>query len=181
MRVPPMEVRRTTIPGGSAWISPTHAAPDPNGFARKRAQGRIRLVRRHDGDKLPFVGHVERVDAQQLAGGGDGGQDRQRFLVEDHGEVGVTGQLVADGAHAPAGGVAQPAGVGGSCQEILDQSVQRGRVRRDVRLQSQVPAGQHDRSPVVAHGARHEHDVAGGDPGRRQIAARRGPPRRRRS
>ena len=171
MRVPPMEVRRTTIPGGSAWTSPTRAAPDPNGFARERAQSRLRLIRRHHGDELPLVGHVEGVDPEQLASGGHGGLDRQRFLVEDHREVGIAGQLVADGAHASAGGVAQPAGVRCGGEQVFDESVQRSRVGRDVRLQGQVPTGQHDCSPVLAHGARHEHDVAHRDVGGSQVPA----------
>ena len=49
--------------------------------------------------------------------------------------------------------------------------MQRGRVRFDVRLEGQVPAGQHDRGPVVAHGARHEHDVPDGHLGGGEVAA----------
>ena len=72
IRVPPNVVRRTTMPSGSAAISPITAAACPPGLARSGRDGKIGLVGCDDGDELAFVGDVEGIDAEEVAGADDG-------------------------------------------------------------------------------------------------------------
>ena len=96
MRVPPMGVTSTTIPGGVERICPMRAASAPSGWAWQGGKRGIRLRRSHHRHQLPLVGNVERVDPEQLAGRGHRRPHRQVALVQHHREVGVPGQLVAD-------------------------------------------------------------------------------------
>ena len=63
MRVPPNVVRSTTMPSGSAAISPITAAAAPSGWSRI-AQHRVGLFGRRHGDNLPLVCDVKGIDSQ---------------------------------------------------------------------------------------------------------------------
>ena len=169
------------MPSGSALISPTAAACAPIGWARSAARAASASSARHDRHQLPLVGHVERIDAEQVAGRVHRRVDGQLRLVEHHREVRRLGQLVAHGAEPAAGGVAHPAGARRRDQQVVDQVAERRGVGPDVGVERQVAAGQHHRHAVVGDGARHEHDVAGLHELRRRATGRRGARRRRRS
>ena len=102
IRVPPNEVRSTTMPCGSARMSPIERRIGPERMAAERLERCIGLRRRDDRQELAFVGDVERIDAEQVAGPGDGRIDRQRSLVEHDRQSGVASELVADGSDATA-------------------------------------------------------------------------------
>ena len=137
----------------------------PHGF-----QGGSGLVGRDDGDELALVGHVERVDAQQVARAGNGGLHRKQCLVEHDGKVGVARKLVGNGTNATARRIAQPTCRWCSSEEVVDEATERGGVRADVGFEGEVAASQHDRHPVVGDRARYEHDVTGAHPRRPQGA-----------
>ena len=160
IRVPPKLVRSTTMPSGSAAISPTAAAAAPDGCGAHRRQRGVGLVGGDDRDDLALVGDVQRVDAEEVARAEHGRGDREARLVEHDGQVGVAGELVADRADATTGRVAQPARAGRGGEERLDEPVDRRGVGADVGLEGEVAAGQHHRHAVVADRARDEHPVA---------------------
>ena len=109
MRVPPNVVRSTTMPSGSAAISPMRAASPPSGCARIAPQRGVGLVGRDDRDDLALVGHVaaDRCRAGRTRRSPPGATGSVG-LVEDDGQAGVARQLVADGADAAPRGIAQP-------------------------------------------------------------------------
>ena len=82
---------------------------------------------------------------------GDSRSDRKPRLLDDDTEPGRPGQLVADRAHATAGGVAHPAGAGRRRGAAPATRPLSGRgVGADVRVDGQVAARQQHRHPVVA-------------------------------
>ena len=168
------------MPGGSERISPIRTASAPRGCARRAARAASASFGADHRHELSLVGHVERVDAEQFAGGRHGGTDGKGGLVQHDGQVAVPGQFVADRAHPAPGGVAQPTGGRGGGQQALHQVVEWCRVRDDVGFQGQVAPGQHDGRAVVADRARREHHVAVAHPLRRELAAGRDQTRRRR-
>ena len=86
------------------------------------------------------------------------------MLVQHDGEIGITGQLVADRPDAAPRRIAQPPRRGSGREQALDQVVQRRGVGDDVGVEREIAAGEHHRDAVVGDGARHEDDVAGLDP-----------------
>ena len=182
MRVPPKVVSRTTMPSGSAAISPTRTAPAPSGSARSAAARR----RPRRGRRPPRTS----PRSPRRAGRCRGGRRRRRRpgrpgsarLVEHDGQVGVAGQLVRHRPQPTPGRVAAAsAWTGAAAEEPLDQPADRSGVRADVGLEGQVAAGQHHRHAVVADRARAQHDVARLHPLGPEPAALRGPRPRRRS
>ena len=148
------------MPGGSDRISPIRDGVRALGVCSHGGEGRARLFGCHDGDELALVGHVERIDAEQLAGRRHRRPHGQGRLLQDHGQVAVTGQLVADRAHPAPGRIAQPPRGWSRLEQVLHQPVERSGVRLDVGFEGEVASGQHDRGAVVAEGARGEHHVA---------------------
>jgi len=55
----------------------------PERVGPQHGYGGLGLFLRDHGDELALVGHVERVDAEQVAGAEDLGGDRQQPLFED--------------------------------------------------------------------------------------------------
>ena len=82
-------------------------------------------------------------------------------LVQHDGDAGIAGELVADGADAATGRIAQPPRVRGCRQQRLDEAGERCRVGPDVGFQCQITAGKHHCHAVVTDRARHDHLVAG--------------------
>ena len=113
-----------------------------------------------DGDQLALVGHVERVQSQQFAGGCHYRFDRNRALLQHHADPGLAGNFVQGGGEAAARGVAQAADVGARCQHRCDQAVQRRGVGNNRGVERQVLALAHDGHAMVAHGARDQHHIA---------------------
>ena len=152
IRVPPKAVSSTTIPGGSARTSPMRAAVAPSGWARRAARAASASSGGDHGDELALVGHVERVDAEQVAGPVD-----RRVAPAARPRRGRRpgwwpGQLVAHRPHAAPGRVAHPAGRRGGGQEVSTSAAERGRVGAEVGFEGQVAPGQHDRHPVIGDG-----------------------------
>ena len=86
--------------------------------------------------------------------------DRDVVLADDDADPGRRGDLVQDGGHAAAGGVAQRPHPGDLRQQAGDQAVQRRGVGDDVGLDVQLAPGQHDRDAVVADRPGHQDRVA---------------------
>lgn len=114
-------------------------------------RGRLVLGADH-GDELSLVGHVQRVDAQDVTGPVDRRVHRQRGFVEHDGQVGGPSQFVAHRPHASPGRVVKPAGRGSGVQEVGDERPQRGRVGPQVGFEGQVAPGQHDGHTVIGDG-----------------------------
>lgn len=199
IRVPPKAVLSSTRPGGRPGRGRRSRRPRrADGSAARRARRRQRPLRvpvpvsvpvsvpGYDHDHPALAGHVERVDAQQLAGPAYGGPYGHRVLLDHDGDAGGAGDLVQNRRHAAPGRVPQAPHLsahGG--QEGGDQAVERGGVRRHVGLDVQLAPGQHDRDAVLADRAGHEDGVAGpgvrdterriplqqSDPGRGDVAA----------
>ena len=129
-------------------------------MAAQRLEGGVGLLGGNDRQELAFVGDVQRIDSEQVAGPGDRGIDGQGGLVQDHGEAGVVGELVADRPDAAPGRVPQPASRRGGREQRLDELGHGGGVGPDVRLESQVASRQHHRHPVVGNGAGDEDAIA---------------------
>jgi len=62
---------------------------------------------RADGDELAFVGHVQRVQAQQFAGGFHLWQHRNGRFLNHHADLRLRGDLVERGRQPAARGVTQ--------------------------------------------------------------------------
>ena len=75
----------------------------------QEGEGVVRGLLRDDRDELPLVRHVQRVDAEDLAGREHRGLHRQRGLAQAHGELGLGDELVQRGREAAARRVAHPA------------------------------------------------------------------------
>ena len=160
MRVPPKVVRSTTMPGGSAAISPMRggARRRAGAPAARPARRRPRRARRRRRPCPRWRRTAGRCRAGRRRR--DRGVDRQAGLVEHHGQVGVAGQLVADGAHAATGRVAQPPGRRGRRAAAPPPGRRAARCRSGCRPRGRGRPGEHHRHAVVGDGARHQHDVA---------------------
>ena len=179
MRVPPNAVRSTTMPSGSAAISPMTDGRRAERVGAQRGERGVGLVGRHDGDDLALVGDVQRVDAEQVAGA-----ERRPASTGSAVSSSTTARPASRASSlqtvpTPAAGrVAQPAGAGRGGEQRLDEPVHRRRVGADVGLEGEVAAGEHHRHAVVADRARHEHPVARLDQLGAERAIRRGSRRR---
>ena len=125
-----------------------------------RRQQRRRVRAGANGNQLALVGHVERVQPQQFAGGGDHRLDRNCALSQHHADTGLAGNFVQGGGEAAARRVAQAADVGTRGQHRCDQAVQRRGVGNNRGVERQVLALAHDGHAMVAHGARDQHHIA---------------------
>ncbi len=105
IRVPPKPVRKTTMPSGWSRISPIAAASRPRGCCRSAPSAWSTSFAGDHRQHLALVGHVQRVDAEEVARAGDGRGDGQGGLVEYHGDLRIPGELVTDRADAATGGV----------------------------------------------------------------------------
>ena len=161
MRVPPKVVSSTTMPSGSALISPTTAALRADRVRPQRGQGRVRLVGGDDRDELALVGHVERVDAEQVAGRAHGGSRSGAGLRRARRPGWWPWPARCTPCRARRGwGRAASGWPGAAWRSGLHQVAERRGVGADVRLEREVAARQHHRHAVVGDGARHQHDVA---------------------
>ncbi|GAA3028338.1 hypothetical protein GCM10020000_01040 [Streptomyces olivoverticillatus] len=66
-----------------------------------------------EGQQPALVGHVQRVEAEEATGVGDGLRHRDARFGEDDAGARGGGDLVQGGGHSAAGGVAQGMQVGG--------------------------------------------------------------------
>ncbi len=82
IRSQPTIVRIVTMPGCSATTCADPRGLGALGQRTHRGQHRVGGRGRDDRDELALVGHVERVQAEQLARGPDRARDRDRRLVE---------------------------------------------------------------------------------------------------
>ena len=62
----------------------------------------VRELRRDADDRLPFVGDVQRIDAEDLAGGAHGLGQRHLHLVQHHTYAALLGHLVQRAGEAAA-------------------------------------------------------------------------------
>ena len=106
-RVPPISVFIRTMPGWSATTSPMMAASLAERMRAHLREDSFGHVGADDGEQLAFVGDVERIEAEHLAGAADGFAHGDGLLAQQHADVGALGDLVERGGRAAARGVAQ--------------------------------------------------------------------------
>ena len=160
-RRPPNAVSICTKRCGSSTTSPMIAASRAARMRAHHGEQPRGVFRRADRDQLALVGHVERIEPEELAGGVDLRLHRDRGLADQHADVRLAGELVQRGAEAAARGIAQAADRRHRLDHRGHQAVQRGRVGLDRRLEAQVLAQRHDRHAVVADRSGHQDGVAG--------------------
>jgi hypothetical protein len=157
--------------------SPISAAWSPPGTERSAAERRLRGPGRHEGHQPALVGHVHRVDAEDLRRAGDVGPHGHVGLTDEDGDPGGPGELVEDRGDPAARRVAQAADVlSDRLQQRVHRRPQRLRVRLDLRAEAELAAGQHDRGPVLADRAGHEDAITGAQGVRGQARTRVAPP-----
>ena len=78
----PTKVLMVTRPGWSATTSPILTAPARLRSGAHRSQDRLGLLGGHERDQAALVGDVHRVEAEQLARGGDGRGHGHRGFVD---------------------------------------------------------------------------------------------------
>ena len=100
----------------------------PQRMGAHRRQYALGIGRGTDRDQLALVGNIQRIEAEELAGGGHHGLHRNRLLVEHHADAGVAGDFVQRRRQAAARRVAQAAQAGAGGQHRGDQAVERRRV-----------------------------------------------------
>ena len=172
IRLPPNGVRSATIPAGVSTTWPMVAARAPSGCDRSAVDRGVGLVVRDHRDELPLVRHVDRVDAEHVAGAEDLRLHRQRLLVENDADTGGLGQLVAHGAESAAGGVAHPPRARCRGQQRLDHLGDGCGVGDDVvGLDGEVAASEHHGHPVVTQGPGEHQPVPWPDQVGAQLAA----------
>ncbi len=117
---------------------------------------------RDRGDELAFVGHVQRVQAEQFAGRLDLRQHGDRGLVEIDADARLLRDLVERGCQAAARRVAQHvhAALGGGGEHGRDQVVQRRGVRDDRGLEGQRRALRQHGHAMLADRPRQQQHVA---------------------
>jgi len=146
--------------------------------AGHRAQRRERLrcgLGRDEGHEDALVRHVHRVDAEDLAGPGDGGEDRHAGLPHEQRDARRPRQLVQRRRDASARGVAEAAQRRAArLEQRVDRRPERARVRLDGRLQLELAAREHHRGAVLSDAAGDEDPVARPDRRRRPIGGRGG-------
>ena len=81
------------------------------------------VPRRADGEELALVGDVERVDAEQLAGGGDLAAHGDGRFLQAHAGAALVGDLVERGGEAAARGIAEDVEVGDLRDHVGDEAV----------------------------------------------------------
>ncbi len=109
IRPPPKAVRIST-----KWFGSSTARPMAEDCRAERMgpHGRDQPIgefRRDDRHELAFVGDVERIEAEKLAGGGDFGAHRDRVLRDRKADAGLMRELVQRRRKAAARGIAHDA------------------------------------------------------------------------
>ncbi len=74
-RIPPISVRKKTIPSGSAWTVPMMVGAHG-------CQCRLGLLRRNDRQQLALVGDRQWIEAQDLASPAHFGIDRDGMFIK---------------------------------------------------------------------------------------------------
>ena len=141
-RLPPNAVCTSTIPGGSVFTSPISTAPSQPGHRAQRRQRRVRRLGRHEGDELALVGHVHRVDAEDLRGAGHRRLHRHVALAHDHRHARGARQLVEHRGDAAARRVAHAAQLrSGRVEQRVDGRPQRAACRTRPRRRARTRRG----------------------------------------
>jgi hypothetical protein len=146
---------------GISMTVPMRAPPAQRVRAHGGQQGSA--ASRANGHQLALVGHVQRVQAQQFAGGGHLGLHGNVGLAQQHAHLRLARDFVERGGQAAARGVAQhmqQRGVGQRLQHRLHQGVQGRAVGDDGGLELQRLAQRHHRHAVLAQRARDQHRIA---------------------
>ena len=86
-----------------------------------------RGLRRDDGDELAFIRHMQGIEAEKLAGGGDLRLYGNRFFDDTEADAGLVGNLVERRREATTRWIAhQPQRAAATCHHIGHKPVQRG-------------------------------------------------------
>ena len=115
-----------------------------------------------NGNELAFVGHVERIQPEQFAGGGHLRQHGNVGLTQQHAHLGLACDLIERGGQTAARGVAQhmeQRGVRQCLQHGLHQRVQGGAVGDDGGFELQRLTHRHHRHTMLAQRSRDQHRV----------------------
>src|SRR5580658_4392747 len=122
----------------------------------------LRGVCRNENQHLAFVGHVDRVHAEKLAGGADLGPHRNVHFLDHHAYLRGCGNLIQRGSGSAARRIAHNVNRRTSRTEyIRNESVQRSRVALDCGLELQTFTDAHDGHAVIADTSAEKYDVPG--------------------
>ena len=165
-RVPPMRVFMRTKPGWSSVTAPMIAAFSPKRMCLHGGENGVGIFRRDDGQELPFIGDVERVEPKDFAGAFDLFADRDLGFVKANADAGALRDFAQGAGDAAAGRVAQNVDVRGGGKHGVHQTVQRGGVAADLGFELESLAHRHDGDPVNRNFAADDDFVSGpGAPG----------------
>ncbi len=132
--------------------------------ARRRPQRSQRVLGRvcgDDGHELPFVGDVQDVEAQELAGAAHRVAHGDTILEQDDAHVCVTGELVERGGHAASRRIAHPAHRRRRrVQQCGHQRGDRPRVRAQIGFEVDITAREKDGDAVIAYRAGEDNLIA---------------------
>ena len=164
----------STIPGGSVFTSPISAARSQPGTARSAASAASARLGRDEGDELALVGHVHRVDPEDLRGArprpaAPGTSPSRTTIATPEARASslsteATPPRVASRMQRSCGPAASSsASTAGHSEHVSDSTA---------RVELELAAREHDRRAVVADRARDEDAVARAQARRRQRRAR---------
>ena len=134
-RVPPIPVFISTIPGMITDDFSDHLSVTPERmFTHLPEDGRCG-VRRDDGQQFALVGHIERIESQNLARPLDGVADRDLSFVDDHTDPAARCDFVQGRRYAAPCRVTQAVNLRAGVQHASDKRVERGRIALDTTLE----------------------------------------------
>ena len=129
----------------------------------KNRDGAVGIVGPDEGDEPAFVGDVERIEPEDLAGGGDGFADRDLAFVDRDREAARLGDLDQAAGEAAAGQVPEAMHIDAGIEERQDRRGHGGAVAGDRRLEAEALARRHDGDAVASDIAGENDDIAGPD------------------
>ena len=152
----------STAPAGCSRTSPIiYRYRSPPGVASQSAQRGFRQFGGNDGEKLPFVSDVQRVEAQQFARAAHGIAHRNFFFEQNDAKSAISRQFIQRSGHAAARGIAHPANAcAGFAHQRLNQRQHGARVGAQFGFQIEFSSGQQNGNAVIANRAREQNFVA---------------------
>ena len=164
IRLPPYEVIPRTAPAGCSATSPMMHASSPPGVRSQRIESGVGGFGRDDREELAFVGDVQRIESQQLAGAAHGIAHRNLLFEKHDAQAAIASQFVQRGGDTAARGIAHPANAGPSGDgQRLHQRQNGTRVGAEIGFEIEFSARQQDGDAVIADRSGEQNLVAGAD------------------
>lgn len=126
--------------------------------------GGVGIIGRDDGEELAFIGDVQGIEAEQLAGATDSIAHRDLIFKKDHAETAVARQFVERGRGAATSWIAHPADARTSgANESFDERKHGASVRAKIGFEIEFAAREQDGNAVIADRAREKNPIADAD------------------